>query len=766
MASTRGVTRRWVPSMFHRRLLLLAATAVVIVFALATQLTRLTVTQAATWRVKAESALVRRRLIPTARGRILDRRMRVLAADQPSYNVCVRYPVLTGDWAYDRARRGAYRANRARWDELGDEQIEQLVAQYQQPYDAQVRRLWQTLCEVGPTTAAQLNRRKRRVIRKVEMIASDVWLRRLASRRRQIDEPVVLADVAQPIGEQQAPHPLLSDVDRQAIIRIRQQMAMADLEEGDSVWDQVSIEPDKKRAYPLETMSLEIDRSTLPGPLRDETPIEVRVDGVGLHIIGALRDAWKEDVERRPYRRGDGDGRSKIDLGGYLPGDHVGRWGIESSQEDRLRGLRGQVVRRLDSIHEQRVEPTAGNDVVLTLDIQLQARIQAVMGPDIGLMRVHPWQANKPPSDPLQPQIGDRLNGAAVVLDVAQGQVLAAVSVPTFSLEQLIDVPQSIWDDPINRPYVNRAVAMPYQPGSTVKPMVVAMAMTGGHLAFGESIVCDGHLDPQSPNRYRCWIYKHYNSKHGPLDGIESIARSCNIFFYTLGRRMGAHELAGWYHRFGLGQTTGCGLREEVAGDLPDITRADEPNTPGFTTADAIFMAIGQGPIRWTPLQAASCYAALARGGYVIPPTFHLLGSEVSDRSGTDLGLDPAGVQLAIRGLRDVVSQRHGSAHHIPGLDNEVIFTIDGVELYGKSGTAQGVSLWSDQDGDNRFNPTVDQLTRRGDHAWMVCLAQRPGSPRPDYVIAVVVEYGGSGGAVAGPIVNQILHAMRGEGYL
>ncbi len=752
--------------MFHRRLLLLAVTTALMVTALAVQLTRLSVVQASMWRVKAESSLVRHRLIPTARGRILDRRMRVLAVDRPSYNVCVRYPVLTGDWAYRRARRDAYLAHRQQWDEYDEDQRHERIEAFQHGYDQQVLELWLTLCKVGGVDPSILHQRRRRIIRKVEMIASDVWLRRLQRRQLEIDEPVELSDVAQPIGEQQAPHAILKSVEGQAMIAVRQRIAMAQEADGPSVWDEVSIEPDKQRVYPLDTMTLVLDRSTLPGPLRDQTPAEVHVEGVGVHVIGMLRDAWKEDIAARPYRTHHQNVEPEIDLGGYLPGDRVGRWGIERSQEDRLRGLRGRVTQRLDSNQEQRTEPIAGRDVTLTVDIQLQARIQAIMDPDLGLTRVQPWHASQPPTDPLHPQLGQPLNGAAVVLDVAQSQVLAAVSMPAFSLRQLADEPESIWDDPINKPFVNRAVAMPYQPGSTVKPLVLAMAATDRDLAHGEKIDCRGHLDPSANDRYRCWIYKLFNSTHGPLGGSEAIARSCNIYFYTLGRRLGARQLAGWYDRFGLGQTSHCGLIEEVAGDLPDVSKSHEPNTPGFTAADAIFMAIGQGPIRWTPLQAAGCYAALARGGYVLPATFLLFNPAGSDRSGTDLALDPWAVQQAIDGLEQAVTQPYGSAHHLVALDGEPIFNIKGVRVLGKSGTAQAVPVWSDEDGDNRYNPAVDRLVRRGDHAWVICLAQRPGSPRPDYVIAVVVEFGGSGGTVAGPIANQILHAMRAEGYL
>ncbi len=757
---------RLVPSMFQRRLILVGSGALVAAVVLIVQMARLTIVEGAVWRGRAEAALVHRRLIPTARGRILDRRMRVLAADRPSDDVCVRYAVLTGDWAYTRARRDAYKANKTHWVQFHEQDRQVLIEQYQRPYDQQVEKLWQTLCREGGIDRHELEQRKATIVRRVKQIASTVWDRRLQLRMEEEGEPISLIEVAQPISEQTAAHPLLKGVDHLALIRFQSLIAAAADDPGMAVWRQVSVEPSRSRYYPLQNMTLLVERNTLPGPLRRDTPIEVAVNGVGTHFIGALRNVWKEDVQRRPFRRPDGGtAGAGMDLGGYLPGDAVGWWGMEKSQEDRLRGVRGQVVRHLDTDQQQRIEPLGGGDVVLTVDIQLQARLQAIMAPAFGLMRVQPWHHDGPRPDPLEPQPGQTLNGAAVVLDVQQSQVLAAVSVPGFSLQQLRDDPGSVWRDHENQPFLNRTVSRPYQPGSTVKPLVLAAAMTDGKISGGETIECNGHLDPNHNDRYRCWIYKSFNSTHGPLAGREAIARSCNIFFYTLGRRLSG-GLVGWYDRFGLGRSTGCGLAEEVRGDLPKLGAQGYGSVVNLSVADAIFMGIGQGPIRWTPLQAAGAYAALARGGYAISPNLVMLGDRVEGQDGYDLELDPRGVEAAMGGLEDAVTKPYGSVHSLTLLRHEPVFNIESVRIFAKSGTAQGVPLWLDEDRDGRFNREVDRIVRRGDHAWTLCLVQRPGSPRPDFVVAVVVEYGGSGGAVAAPIVNQILHAMRAEGYL
>ncbi len=767
MSKKRPLISQVIPSMFHRRLMLLAAVAASLVAVLAIQLAWLTVVEGSVWRQKAGATLVQRRLIPTARGKILDRQMRVLAVDKPSYDVCVRYPVLTGEWAYRQARRDAYRANRHQWSQLDQLDRDRLTAECQRPYEVQVQRLWQTLCALGQIDRTELEKRKGTVIRRVKQVASAVWDRRLRLRLEEQaqDGSVTLGDVAQPIWEQTAAHALLINVTGSALIRAQSLIAQAAQEGTVAVWRQVTVEASRHRRYPFETMTVMLDRSTLPTPLRQSVPLEATVQGVGLHIVGALRDVWQEDVQRRPYRTRDGEGRPRIDRGGYLPGDHTGYWGIEKSQENRLRGVRGQVVTRLDTQRQARHEPKPGGDVVLTVDVQLQARIQAMMSPGVGLMKVQPWHAGDPPSDPLQPQPGQPLNGAVVVLDVAQSHVLAAVSVPTFSRSQLADRPDSIWRNKVDQPFLNRPIARAYQPGSIVKPLVLAAAVTDGKIGDGQTVACTGHLDPHFKDRYRCWIYKHYQATHGLLNGPDAIAHSCNIFFYTMGRRFGAAGLVSWYQQMGLGAASGCGLGEEINGDLPDLDRAGDSSAVGFSVADAMFMAIGQGPVRWTPLQAANAYAALARGGYVISPTVVMVGQ--SDAQATvDLGLNAHGVEMAMRGLEDAVSQRYGTVRSLALLDHELIFNVPGVHIYGKSGTAQGVPLWVDENQDGRFTKGIDRLARRGDHAWVVCLLKRQGSTRPDFVVAVVVEYGGSGGVVAGPIANQVIHAMRDEGYL
>ena len=378
------------------------------------------------------------------------------------------------------------------------------------------------------------------------------------------------------------------------------------------------------------------------------------------------------------------------------------------------------------------------------------------MDPQIGLMRVQAWQSRR-----LAAPIGTPLAGAAVVLDVATSQVLAAVSVPSREAAEHMSPQQRA----VYEPYVFRPTQRFYPLGSTVKPLLLAAAVTTGKLRHDETIVCHGYLGYGKPwgdpTKLRCWIFQApWHSTHGRLTGPDAIMQSCNVFFFTLGQRMGSRGMTHWLDRFGLGRPTHCGLDGESAGILPPLNAPEVPN-------QGIMMGIGQGPVEWTPIQAVGAYAALARGGYYISPTFFLDPATDHHHESYDLELDPVGVRQAFEGMSKVVNDRRGSGNHLSLMHGEPIFNIHGVHLYGKSGTATAKPLRRPIDDNHDGLPDRwGEVLRTGNHAWFVAMAQKPQSQRPDYVIAVVVEYGGSGGNAAGPIANQILHAMRAEGYL
>ncbi len=762
--------------MFHRRLLLLllAATAVMLVLGAATAKLTLGPEQARR-QAAAEAALLRPDLIPTVRGRILDRHGRVLAEDEPASDVTVHYSVITGQWAYENAASDARWSDRERWSELDREGREALIDQFRAKYDDQVESLWQTLAELGGTTRQAIEDTRNRVIRRVQAIATSHTANRQRRLTRQRNEDVSWAEAHEPVREQVQHHPILQGIDEATRTRIFGFMAEAQREHQDylrarredastpdtralQIWRRVDLQRPARRHLPFETMTVMLETANLPGPLREKygEPVEVTVEGVGLHTIGLMRPAWSREFEVRPFH-------AELDLGGYMDGDRVGSFGIEAMMEDRLRGARGRKILHLDSEMAEETPAVRGADVRSSLDIQLQARVQAIMSPEIGLMQTQPWHAKTAAGSGRE---GTPLNGAAVVMDVATGEVLAAVTIPTFTREQLREDADLVFRNQADVPYRNRVLEQPYAPGSTMKPLVLAVSYTDRKLGLDEQVDTPGYLWPNKPSRYRDWIYKMGYDPFGRIDGSFAIARSSNVFFGKMAQRLGPERLVWWYEQFGLGTPPGSGLRKEHPGVLP---RDEAIDAGGWE-----YIAIGQGPVQWTPLQAANAYATLARGGAFMPPTFLADHQRPIER---DLELNPGGLDRVFEGMRQSANESIGTTHHLSLLGSEPIFNVEGVTIMAKSGTAQGSPrrAWNDANGNDRPDPgewgrilqgSTDANDFWGDHAWVAALVQPDGKPSPTHAVVAVVEYAGSGGQVSGPIVNQIVHALKQEGYL
>lgn len=769
--------RKAIPSMFHRRLALLGLCMAAVLVLLGAQTIRLTTGRSHYQSLdEAESVLQKTTLIETVRGRILDRNGRVLAYDDQGWEIAVRYPVINGTWVQQQAEALAKVKHKADWSEMDTGQRATLVDLEREAFEEQVEMLWQMLTELGQTSREELDRRRDAIRRKIQVQASHHNNKRWERLKKEMGENIPFVDAVQEIREQEQAHMILPMVDEGARVSVQSFITDAERKAAETprdqvnpmkIWLSVELRRPKNRVYPFETMTLELERTHLPKQLKNEQPQEVTVEGVGGHLLGSMRGVWARDLvpeTGRPFRRKNQNGRPITDLGGYLAGDDVGHGGVEGAKEFHLRGTRGTEVLHVDTQEVERFEPKPGTDVQLTLDINLQARVQAIMTPEFGLLRKQEWHG-APPSAEENPAahrewkeaLGTQLNGAAVVLDAETSEVLAAVTMPTMPKRLLDDDPDFLYDDVVNVPWVNRTISRPYQPGSTIKPIMLVSAVSAGRHSLGHPINCRGPLDLDHPEQFRCWIFKRFLSQHGPLMAPEAIARSCNVYFYTLGKDMGQQRTLEWYGKFGLGRTTDCGLgTEEVAGWLG--------NPKDTYPSDPINMGIGQGPVSWTPMQAAGAYATLARGGLFLTPTILRDADRNTRRQAVDLNLSSGAVREAIQGLDEAVNQTYGTGHHLSG--GEPIVNIQGARVMAKSGTADPGKRLIDSNGNGKRDPGEKLIEQPGDHAWFVALVQPEGKTRPTHVIAVVVEYAGSGGLIAGPVVNQIAHALQKEGYL
>ncbi len=742
--------------MFHRRLALLMIFFLLGASALLARAGRLTIIDGKALLLQAERRLVSQRMIDTSRGRILDRTGRVLAMDRPAFDIAVDYNVITGEWAIRQAAKQTRRDNRDRWHELSPERRDELIEQALPEFEAQQERFWEEFTRISGLDRETLEERKDRVIAHVRRMAVGVWEKRRLVRQQELNrerETVVevsLADVARPIREQKRAHVLLTSVDDTVAFAFRR---LAETSPG------LSVRDGARRAYPYESMDLAVDLSSFPATLREDRSAAVTVTGVATNLLGWMRDkVFEEDITRRQQAT---QLEPSKDAGRYLPGDSVGTSGLEKTFELVLRGKRGTISRRLDTGTVDRIDPAPGEDLKLTLDIELQAHLQALLDPALGLTSVQDWHGN------ADLPVGTPLAAGAAVIEIETGDVLALASWPTFSRSQLQDESDRIFGDEIYAPTINRALNRPYPPGSIVKPLVLATAVSKGVHQLGDLIQCDGHLLPGRDDIYRCWIYRakfgyatHSMQVDGPLDGSEAIARSCNIYFYTLGRALGPTRMADMFRQLGVGSGFRHGLESGAKGFIGRLDGS--PLEP----SDAIFLGIGQGPVSWTPLHAANAFATLARKGISIEPRL-LVDGEPQQRE--DFHWDAAAVDTALEGMERGVSESFGTGNHytLP-TGRKLIFDAINVRIAGKTGTAQAGPILADADRDGK--PDRDSNgdyvpLRTGDHSWTTVLVGPKGGSY-QYAISVVVEYGGSGGRVAGPIANQVIHALQQEGYL
>ncbi|MDR3332382.1 MAG: penicillin-binding protein 2 [Synergistaceae bacterium] len=380
----------------------------------------------------------------------------------------------------------------------------------------------------------------------------------------------------------------------------------------------------------------------------------------------------------------------------YQAGDIIGKNGIEAMYEEELRGVVGDQVVEVDS-RGRRLRDLNYNDPQKGGDINLTL--------DLAAQR----EASR---------LMDGRRGALVAMDVTDGSVVVLLSSPTYDPNPLTwGISSKEWNallEDSERPMMNRVTGGAYPPGSTFK-VVTASAILMENIANDRTTVfCPGNFQ-LGPQTFRCWR----RSGHGNEVLAGALRDSCDVYFYQMSVKVGIDKLIKWGQEFGVGERTGIDLPGESRGNLAGRewkrTRFREPWYQG----DTVNYSIGQGFLLMTPLQLARVYAAFANGGRLVEPRLN------ADKTPEwkDVSISKANMDLIRKGLRDVVARGTGRAAG-----------REGIEVAGKTGTAQ--------------NPHGE------DHAWFAGYA--PAS-NPRYVAAALVEGGGSGSSVSGPIVSQML---------
>ena len=434
----------------------------------------------------------------------------------------------------------------------------------------------------------------------------------------------------------------------------------------------------------------------------------------------------------------------------YQPGDRLGRTGLERFYERRLRGLRGLrklvLNRRGEVLRSEEVRAAHhGRDLVLSLSLPLQRDAEQLLDECLGHERLDETNGKALPIPP---------GGAIVAIDARTGAVLAAASAPRFDLGLFTDHDAAAWKaalaDP-RKPLFHRAAEMALPPGSVFKVLSAIAFVESGKLDPLREFHCQGYLD--DPDRNRCLIFRSFGASHGDVNLIDALARSCNVFFFSAARRIGAAPLYEWASRFGFGRPTGIDLPGERGGNLPQLPSAGalQRRAPRGNRAagDAMQLAIGQAKLTTTPLQIARFMAAVGNGGKLVTPRLVdsagpalISDRSLSDDSPADLDtrpipeLSPRTLEWVRMGLAQVVADRHGTGYKTVRLSE--------ITIAGKTGTAEPGG-------------------GKPDHAWFAGYVP---AERPRIAFVVVLENAGSGGHAAGPVARKFVQSMLAHGLI
>jgi len=463
---------------------------------------------------------------------------------------------------------------------------------------------------------------------------------------------------------------------------------------------------------PIESRRLEF-----PELVVDAEPRRYYPNGtLAAHVLGYLQERTPEEIRAEPGRAA-------------RAGELVGKTGIERQYDDILTGEDGRITEVVDSLGRVRAEngrenPVQGGEVVLTLDSRLQARAEEAL---------------------------EGREGVVVALDPRSGEILALASFPTFDPNRFItrftpDEWSQLTNDPLS-PLENRAIRGLYAPGSIFKLAMSLGGLDSGYVTPDTSVYCNGSTQIYGAVRH-CW----FAPGHGSMNLAEAIKNSCNIYFYTLGRRMGVDMIALAAGRLGLGRKTGVDLAGEKEGLVPSSEWKRRTLKTAWYPGETISVAIGQGQLQVTPLQVAALTAMVAKRGQRKRPHLFLSapagGKEVPVDDGgagagaaAELPFKPSAYESVIEGMwRSVNDGGTGKGAFVEGLD-----------VCGKTGSTQVVSRES-----------AERLSLAGreikTHSWFSGFAPRD---NPRIVVTVLVEYGGGGGATAAPVAGRIFQLFK-----
>lgn len=396
---------------------------------------------------------------------------------------------------------------------------------------------------------------------------------------------------------------------------------------------------------------------------------------------------------------------------GYYFNDIIGKTGLEKMYENYLRGEHGALIMEIDAHGNptkvvRELPPIAGNNLHLTIDSKLQLSAYNALE-----------QTNK--------------NGAIVGIDPRTGAIRILVSYKSFDPNIFItDIQKAskFLSNP-SLPLFNRCLQGTYPPGSTYKPLSLIAALSENKVSHSWQVTCNGQF--KFGNKiFKCWEKKG----HGPMDMLNALKHSCDIYFYTLALKLGIENFEKYSSMFKLGEKTGIDLPSEVGGIAPSRQWKKTNFKSEWYDGDTVNIGIGQGYIALTPIQLAVFTASIANRGIIYQP--YIVSKIVDEKNNilyeakpikkSTLKINPEIFEFVEKSMIEVVQSGTG---HAAFISNEI-------KLAGKTGTSQ-----------NPHGP---------DHALFICYGPVKEDEIPPLALAIVVEHGLRGGAVAAPIAKAI----------
>jgi len=449
-------------------------------------------------------------------------------------------------------------------------------------------------------------------------------------------------------------------------------------------------------------------RDQLPGVQVESEPLRRYTLGpMGSHLLGYVGEISDKELADPAYSD-------------YLSGDLLGRMGIERRYERILRGKDGKRFVEVNALgrkgeflgEKHPVLPVRGTDLTLTIDLDVQRAAEEAFEP------------------------GAR--GAIVAMDPRNGEVLALVSRPNYDPNEFsTGITQARWNELSsggNYPLFNRAIQASYPPGSTLKPFTALAALETGAITAGTYFAqpCTGEYRFGSRS-FGCW--KHEG--HGGLALHDAIVRSCDVYFYQLGLRLGMERMSDYMEKLELSDKTGIDLPQERKGLFPSPAWYDKHFGAGRWSKGLVLnLVIGQGETGLTPVKLAQLAAFIANGGTLWRP--HLIrsiGNQLPGPSGAPDDSMRHEIQISERNLATIRSAMASVVSDPTGTGGQS--RLDSILVAGKTGTAQ--------------NP------HGKDHALFICFAP---VENPRIAVAVLVENAGHGSTAAAPVARKVLEAF------